>query len=229
MAYFCKYHWEECFSKTDSNEHFCPKCGRILSSEEVSFMKTNNTKTDKQEIPSIQTEETTSPLNTDNTEIRMPRKPLPINFLNIIGVVSLIFTFSITISSPFAPPISETWGYWIPGVFCLIGSYFLYQSKKEEYERAMSDFEAYKNEKVREKIEVRQTVEKNMQQQKAQKLDVERKRTVAQMKGLPSCPTCGSTAIATVNRGYSALWGFVGSGQPVNVCQVCGHKFRPGT
>lgn len=42
------------------------------------------------------------------------------------------------------------------------------------------------------------------------------------------CPKCGSTRIATVNRGFSLVWGFVGSGNAVNVCQKCGHKFAPG-
>ena len=46
---------------------------------------------------------------------------------------------------------------------------------------------------------------------------------------VPCCPKCGSTAIATVNRGFSIVWGFLGSGTPVNVCQACGHKFKPGT
>lgn len=44
-----------------------------------------------------------------------------------------------------------------------------------------------------------------------------------------ACPKCGSSSIATVNRGYSLFWGFLGSGKPVNVCQKCGHKFKPGT
>ena len=43
------------------------------------------------------------------------------------------------------------------------------------------------------------------------------------------CPKCGSTALATVNRGYSVVWGLLGSGKPMNVCQACGHKFKPGT
>ena len=44
----------------------------------------------------------------------------------------------------------------------------------------------------------------------------------------PKCPKCGSTSIATTNRGYSLLSGFIGSGKAVNVCQKCGHKWRPG-
>lgn len=47
---------------------------------------------------------------------------------------------------------------------------------------------------------------------------------------LPSvyCPMCGCTDIATVSRGYSVFWGFLGSGKPMNVCQKCGYKFAPG-
>ena len=43
-----------------------------------------------------------------------------------------------------------------------------------------------------------------------------------------SCPKCGSTSIATINRGYSLVWGFLGSGSARNVCQSCGYKFIPG-
>lgn len=47
---------------------------------------------------------------------------------------------------------------------------------------------------------------------------------------LPSvyCPVCGCTDIATINRGYSVFWGFLGSGKAMNICKKCGHKFSPG-
>ena len=41
------------------------------------------------------------------------------------------------------------------------------------------------------------------------------------------CPKCGSTSIATVNRGFSIVTGFLGSGKPMNVCQACGYKYDP--
>ena len=41
------------------------------------------------------------------------------------------------------------------------------------------------------------------------------------------CPKCGSTNIATVNRGFSIVTGFIGSGAPRNVCQRCGYKWDP--
>lgn len=47
-----------------------------------------------------------------------------------------------------------------------------------------------------------------------------------QEKNKPKCPKCGSTSLATVNKGYSFLTGFLGSGKPMNVCQSCGHKWK---
>ena len=41
------------------------------------------------------------------------------------------------------------------------------------------------------------------------------------------CPKCGSTAVQTVNRGYSFWTGFIGSSSPRNVCQKCGYKWKP--
>lgn len=42
------------------------------------------------------------------------------------------------------------------------------------------------------------------------------------------CPKCNSNSITTVNRGYSLLTGFLGSGSPRNICQNCGYKWKPG-
>ena len=54
------------------------------------------------------------------------------------------------------------------------------------------------------------------------------KNNVSNVNNDVRCPKCGSSSIATINRGYSLVWGFVGSGSPRNVCQKCGHKFIPG-
>lgn len=43
----------------------------------------------------------------------------------------------------------------------------------------------------------------------------------------PKCPKCGCTSIGTKNRGYSLLWGFLGSGSSRNVCQKCGYEWKP--
>jgi len=41
------------------------------------------------------------------------------------------------------------------------------------------------------------------------------------------CPKCNCTDIGVVNRGYSIVWGFIGSGKSMNVCKKCGYKWRP--
>lgn len=56
----------------------------------------------------------------------------------------------------------------------------------------------------------------------------EQATTVCGSQNIVKCPKCGSTSIATTNRGYSLLSGFIGSGKAVNVCQKCGHKWKPG-
>ena len=41
------------------------------------------------------------------------------------------------------------------------------------------------------------------------------------------CPKCGCADISVANRGYSVVWGLIGSGKPMNACKNCGHKWKP--
>lgn len=41
------------------------------------------------------------------------------------------------------------------------------------------------------------------------------------------CPKCSSTQIVTGQRGYSIVWGFMGSNKTMNRCANCGHKWEP--
>ena len=41
------------------------------------------------------------------------------------------------------------------------------------------------------------------------------------------CPKCKCTDIGVANRGYSLIWGFIGSGKSMNVCKKCGYKWKP--
>ncbi len=58
--------------------------------------------------------------------------------------------------------------------------------------------------------------------------EIEARKAECHAKGIVCCGKCGSSSIATINRGYSMISGFIGSGKPVNVCQKCGHKWRIG-
>ena len=63
-----------------------------------------------------------------------------------------------------------------------------------------------------------------MQQFETQK---QQKQQSREEKNLPKCPRCGSTSITAGQRGYSLIWGFIGSGNTVNRCSKCGHKWKP--
>lgn len=41
------------------------------------------------------------------------------------------------------------------------------------------------------------------------------------------CPRCHSSAVTTGNRGFSLVWGFIGSGKTVNMCGKCGYSWKP--
>lgn len=41
------------------------------------------------------------------------------------------------------------------------------------------------------------------------------------------CPRCCSTSISIGSRGYSLVWGFVGSNKTVNRCGKCGYTWKP--
>lgn len=105
------------------------------------------------------------------------------------------------------------------GVFLLSGPLFFsncYHDAVKQYALAERDFSAYQ--------------ELVLQEEDQAKAEAEQKRKKAlQKRDAPvRCPKCGSASIATVNRGYSVVWGFIGSGKPMNVCQKCGYKFQPG-
>lgn len=55
----------------------------------------------------------------------------------------------------------------------------------------------------------------------------EKEKRIHEYNTTSRCPKCGSIHIGTVNRGYSIVTGFIGSGSPRNVCQNCGHKWKP--
>ncbi len=52
-------------------------------------------------------------------------------------------------------------------------------------------------------------------------------KTQELMKNTPHCPKCGSTAVVIGTRGYSVVTGFIGSGDTMNRCGNCGHKWKP--
>lgn len=113
----------------------------------------------------------------------------------------------------------------------IIGLINDYRRELNYYKLANSNWQQYKLKKAADDL----TTKKLQEEQEAAKREKAMKAATIysiyranKLKGIPCCPKCGSTSITTVNRGYSVITGFIGSGKPMNVCQMCGYKFEPG-
>lgn len=161
----------------------------------------------------------------------MPNKPSKINGPKIMAIVFVI-----------EGALFLALGWIIPGIlFLVLGLAGIsvakdeYKKRVAEYELAQRDLRAYQVKKYTEQQERAEQEKKKKEEalamrEEAAKKDLELTRKILEnkAKGIPCCPKCGSTSIATVNRGYKVTTGFIGSGKPVNVCQMCGYKFEPG-
>lgn len=131
------------------------------------------------------------------------------------------------------------------GLFCFIGGLFtsffcviiglisivigvchlsVYRDGKKDRQLAETDFEAYKA-----VVAKRAAQKEAVERWKAEKAAADEKEKRRQANEPVRCPKCGSTSIVTTNRGFSLMWGFIGSGSPRNVCQKCGYRFKPGS
>ena len=92
------------------------------------------------------------------------------------------------------------------------------------YSLAKKDFDSYR----RMQQSIKAAEKKREEAERCKQREIQHKRAEYSKQGIPTCPKCGSPSIATVNRGFSIIWGFIGSGQPINVCQNCGNKWEVG-
>lgn len=60
-----------------------------------------------------------------------------------------------------------------------------------------------------------------------QQMSINVKNHATDKDDIVRCPKCNSPSVVTMPRGYHLLWGFLGSGNPMNVCQNCGYKWKP--
>lgn len=168
------------------------------------------------------TETNTNDSNDEMEDIPMPtlEKPVMFSVLSIVSFIIAIFFFDASMIF---------WGLVCSIVFIIFICKCI--SSISSYRLAKKDFESYRRTILaarKRAKELEKTLHENeiREQQKAKELA--NKRAEYRKKGIPTCPKCGSPAIATVTRGYSIIWGFIGSGKPVNVCQNCGHKWQIG-
>lgn len=91
-------------------------------------------------------------------------------------------------------------------------------STDENFMKAMT--ELYEKDPIEYQLKISQFKTQVKQQEQVEE-------STRESKDVIHCPKCNSTAIQTVNRGYSFWTGFLGSGSPRNVCQKCGYKWKP--
>lgn len=54
-----------------------------------------------------------------------------------------------------------------------------------------------------------------------------KRRAELNASGQAYCPKCLSTSVSANRRGYSLVWGFVGSNKVICTCLKCGHRWKP--
>lgn len=104
-----------------------------------------------------------------------------------------------------------------------------YEKEKEEYEKKLEKYP----EKLKELEKIKQNPEQYYHDEAIRILNIRKaERKLAELEKEDRlkviCPNCGSHDVGLVDRGYSFWTGFLGSGTPMNVCQNCGHKWKPG-
>lgn len=231
----------QCGKEISESSKFCNECGSpVVEKKEPHFATTNNKSTDiysttkniEQKEVGAQTGETVHK-NTDAKDKENISAPKLSNAFWVCGIiVSLCFLYlQATISSLadiFHLGVILVILIFVVCALVCFGTIYVFIS---DYKLSKKDFEQYKirvqeNKKFEESLKEMQKIREMNEQKKQEGLNA--KRAEYRAKGIPTCPKCGSPSIATINRGYSLVSGFIGSGKPVNVCQICGHKWQIG-
>ena len=222
----------QCGKKIPENSKFCNECGaRVIEAEEPQLSIVSNQSVDcssnldnmSHRKTSVQPEETVQM----NYDVPITEKvPMPkISTCIVLGIASALALFSVVITTQIsliafalaALMFVAVFGAWISAI--------------KDYSLAKKDFAQYQKKVLEGKKAAKAAQDELKAKQAAERrkqAELDRKRAEYRAKGIPTCPKCGSTSIATINRGYSMVSGFIGSGKPVNVCQICGHKWQIG-
>ncbi len=205
----------KCRARIPDTARFCQECGCDVS--RGMEIKERQQRTAEINAPTYKNSEI------DNTNVPMPKlsTPIVLGFASIFALIGLVFAVQISLFSG------------IISIIMFIAVFGGCISSFKDYNLAKKNFEEYRVKTLKEQKEAKDRKDAyNAQKEQEQKREAEKeaalraRRAEYSAKGLPSCPKCGSPAIATVNRGYSLVWGFIGSGKPVNVCQKCGYKWK---
>lgn len=226
----------KCGKEIPENSKFCNECGSpIIEKNEQQIVVASEQPNDaRAKLLNSVEQPTTSAETTKTTESNNDApKPKLSNAFWICGIILFLgFLYLRAMISSFtdAFELGVLLVILIIAVcaFVCFGTMYVFIS---DYRLSKIDFEQYKakvekQKKFEEGLKELQEMRERDEQKKKDELSA--KRAEYRSKGIPSCPKCGSPSIATINRGYSMVSGFIGSGKPVNVCQMCGYKWQIG-
>lgn len=210
----------ECGKEVSNMAAACPNCGYGIR-EHFEEQQRVLSAIERQRVSEIRKQEAATKANQERErkieETKLPEKPKKgrIIFNTIMwGIMALIGWFGVFTGLGIIWLVIA-----ILSTIVVISAPQFYKEEVRKYEYATENPNEYKRSVVEE--EERRTAEAKEQARK--RLDA----LNAKANTAPRCPKCGSTYISTVNRGYSVVWGFIGSGKAMNVCQKCGHKWKP--
>ena len=210
----------ECGKEVSNMAAACPNCGYGIR-EHFEEQQRVLAAIERQRVSEIKKQETATKVSQERErrieETKLPEKPSKgkIIFAGIMcGIMALVGWFG------FFAGLGVIW--LIIGILFTITAAYSpkhYKERVANYERAVQNPREY-----------RRSVVEEDERKAAEAKEQARKRLEAmeiKANTAPRCPKCGSTYVSTVNRGYSIVWGFIGSGNAMNVCQKCGHKWKP--
>lgn len=76
-------------------------------------------------------------------------------------------------------------------------------------------------------ISIQGFIQSSNQKKKKENEKLQKKIENVKNGDIVKCPKCGSQHISSGNRGYSFIWGSLGSEETLNHCQNCGHSWNP--
>lgn len=221
----CKH----CGKSIVDNSSFCSYCGGIvkdqsIENKEPSFSisdykpKFDLEEYEKQQNAYGQQQETIQKIE---QTMASDRKAMLILLLITLGLFCIGFQFAYNQHT--------FWAYLF--MFAGIGAIWILAKvaeaqakRKKDLKLAKTNYQAY----IDSEEEKTRLAQKQWSEAARKNEEIEKRKAECRQKGVPCCPKCGSSSIATINRGYSMVSGFIGSGKPVNVCQMCGYKWQIG-
>ena len=215
-------HCCKCGNEAPANSKFCNTCGAPIIKKEESQITSNNTNSNKSSIPNNGQHNDLKNLEDD---VVLATKCTLITALVLVIIITLWFTPFIR-NSKFLLFLMILVAF---GLFWLL-LWFMkeFLNARRNLKIAKEDYSKYLNLAMqRKKLQQEKLAEQKYQLQEEEKAKeaIAARKAENKAKGIVFCAKCGSASIATINRGYSVVSGFIGSGKPVNVCQVCGYKW----